>query len=268
MWDWRGANGRLKDISCRDMLRGLDAAGAIQLPKAQSCSRKAGSSDRIALMEHDTAPISCHLGALAPLRVEIAASKPDLAEFKSYISQYHYLGFDRSIGESMKYRVSSRDGRHLALLMFGASAWACAPRDRYIGWDARERRAGLHLTSDNTRFLIFPWVAVPHLASHALSLVERRLSRDWEAKYGHPVFLIETFVETARFRGVCYSADNWTRVGSTTGRGRNSTSMAAALPIKDVWVRPLRGDFREKLAAASGGGGGCGPVSNARPAEG
>jgi hypothetical protein len=170
------------------MLRDLDTAGAIQLPKAQSCSRKAGSSDRIVLMEHDVAPIDCHLGVLTPLRVEIAASKPELAEFKSYISQYHYLGFDRSIGESMMYRVSSRDGRHLALLMFGASAWACGPRDIYIGLDARERLAGLYLTANNTRFLIFPWVAVPHLASHALSLVERRLSRDWEAKYGSRFF--------------------------------------------------------------------------------
>jgi hypothetical protein len=247
MWDWRGENLQIKDISCRGLLRSLEAAGAVRLPKAQSVSRKAGNPDRIVLMEHDTAPIAGALDALTPLRVETATSKADLAEFKSYISQYHYLGFYRSLGETMKYRVSSRDGRHLALLMFGASAWSCRDRDAYIGWNREQRAARLHMLTNNSRFLVMPWVAVPCLASHVLGLVSRRISGDWEAKYGHGLAALETFVEFGRFRGVCYQASNWIRVGRTSGRGRNDADNLRALPEKDIYLLPLNPRWRKKL---------------------
>jgi hypothetical protein len=135
--------------------------------------------------------------------------------------------------------------------MFGSSAWRCAPRDKYIDWTDEERRAKLYLTTNNTRFLILPWVRIPYLASHVLSVISRRISQDWQRKYGHPLHLLETFVERDRFAGTCYKAANWTRVGETTGRGRDSVSARATLPIKDVYVRPLTADFRKKLAGQS-----------------
>jgi len=134
----------------------------------------------------------------------------------------------------------------LALLMFGSAAWSCAGRDAYIGWSKEQRAAGLQYMTNNTRFLIPQWVRVPCLASYALSLVGKRISRDWEFKYGHPLAALETFVEQ-RFRGICYQASNWRRVGSTSGRGRDGGHHNAILPIKDIYLRPLRKDFREVL---------------------
>ncbi|MDR3121512.1 MAG: DUF4338 domain-containing protein [Clostridiales bacterium] len=247
LWDWKAATGQLKDISCRDLLRDLEAAGAVVLPTAQKISRRAGVHERIAHMEHCTEPIRAELRELTPLRVKIVSSKPGIAEFKSYIDQYHYLGFDRSVGESLKYFITSRDGRTLALLMFGSAAWKCASRDTFIGWSSEDRRANLYFMTNNNRFLIPEWVRVSHLASHVLALIARRLSHDWETKYGHPIYLLETFVETDRFRGTCYKAANWIHVGRTTGRGRDSISMKATLPTKEVWMFPLCKDFREKL---------------------
>jgi len=244
LWNWRGPNGQIKDISCRDMLRDLDAKGKIKLPKAL---RKGGSSNKVVQLCHDTIPVECSVKEIMPIRIEIVTDNDSLAVFKSYISQYHYLGYDRSIGENIKYTVFSQDGTPLACVMFGSAAWSCRPRDDVIGWTRDIRPQNLPFMTGNSRFLIFPWVRVPHLASHILSLVARRISSDWIAKYGHPLYLLETFVERDRFKGTCYKAANWIFVGSTTGRGRNSVRGGAAIPVKDIYIYPLVRDFREKL---------------------
>jgi len=248
MWDWIGENGVFKDISCRDVLRALDAAGKIELPRSLYSTRAARGADRVDLLQHDTTPIELSLKELTPLAVEVVAGKGSLMEFKSYIEQFHYLGFDRSIGENMKYFVCDQKGRRLACLMFGSAAWSCEQRDSYIGWDRERRKSALKYVTNNSRFLIFPWVSVRCLASHVLSLICRRISSDWVAKYGHPVHLIETFVELGRFRAVSYRAANWKRVGITAGMGRNSkTGKVGELPLKDIYVYPLHRQFREKL---------------------
>jgi hypothetical protein len=135
--------------------------------------------------------------------------------------------------------------------MFGSAARKCSPRDSYIGWGRERRETSLKYMTNNSRFLIFPWVQIPHLASHILSLVCRRISSDWVAKYGHPVHMLETFVECGRYRGTCYKAANWKYVGKTTGRGRNSRTPVGELPIKDIYVYPLHKQFREKLNGLS-----------------
>lgn len=244
MWNWRGPNGQTKDMSCRDMLRALDKAGKITLPESQTAARKTGVRSVIKHLVHDETPVTQNLRELRPLRVEVVSKKADLEQFKSYIDQYHYLGFDRYIGESMAYMVYSRDGVLLSCLLFGSAAWSCMERDRYIGWSREQRRHRLSLLTNNTRFSVLPWVRVPHLASHILSLITRRISADWERKYGHPVYLLETFVENRRFRGVCYRAANWIRVGSTTGRGRDGGHHNTILPIKDIYLYPLADDYR------------------------
>jgi hypothetical protein len=252
MWDWRGENGQIKDVSCRDVLRALDGAGKIKLPKKLRNGHSKGGADRVALMLHDMAPIGGALPELLPLAIEVVTGKEGLMEFKSYIEQHHYLGYDRSIGENIKYFVRDRRGRRLACLMFGSAAWRCGPRDRHIGWDGDRRKVALRYVTNNARFLIFPWVSVPHLASHVLALVCRRISSDWVAKYGHPLYMLETFVECGRFRGTCYRAANWEFVGKTSGRGRNCRTSAGELPIKDIYVYPLHGRFREKLCGGAG----------------
>jgi hypothetical protein len=247
MWRWQGSNGKLKDISCRDLLRDLDRAGRIRLPAPLKPSRSGGGSDVIKHIEHDTTPIIETLPELRPLRIENVRSGRDLTTFKSYIDQYHYLGFDRTIGENMKYMVYSRDGQPLSCLLFGSAAWSCRARDEFIGWDKGQRVCGLSYMTNNTRFLIFPWVKVAHLASHILSLVAHRVADDWQFKYGHPVYCLETFVEASRFRGISYRAANWIHVGSTTGRGRDGGHKDAILPIKDIYLYPLAKNFKAAL---------------------
>jgi len=167
--------------------------------------------------------------------------------FKSYIHQFHYLKYDRSIGESMKYIVYSNAGVPLSCLMFGSASWKCYDRDKYIGWDTEQRQQGLTFTANNSRFIVFPWVRVDRLASHILGRVARRISSDWQKKYGHPLYMLETYVERQRFRGICYRAANWRFVGITAGLGRNYTYKSEGVPLKDIYIYPLCGDFKEKL---------------------
>lgn len=247
LWHWQGPSGELKDISCRDLLRELDRAGRIKLPAPLKPSRLGGGADIITHIEHDTTPIIETLPALRPLRMENVRSGKALTSFKSYIDQYHYLGFDRTIGENMKYMVYSRDGQPLSCLLFGSAAWSCRARDEFIGWDKEQRVHGLSYLTNNTRFLIFPWVKVAYLASHILSLVAQRVADDWQFKYGHPVYCIETFVEAGRFRGSSYRAANWIHAGRTTGRGRDGGHKHAILPIKDIYLYPLAKNFKAAL---------------------
>ncbi len=243
MWDWRASNGQTKDMSCRDLLCSLEKAGKIKLPASRNGPKKVGVRLAIKHFTHDTTPVTCSLKEIRPLHIEVVSSKTDIEQFKSCIDQYHYLGFDRYVGERMAYMVKSRNGVLLSCLLFGAAAWSCMERDRYIGWGKEQRSRRLNLLTNNSRFLILPWVIVPHLASHILSLIVSRISTDWEKKYGHPVCLLETFVEIERFRGTCYRAANWIRVGSTTGRGRDGGHHNIILPIKDIYLYPVAKDY-------------------------
>jgi hypothetical protein len=199
------------------------------------------------MVEYIAKPIGAKLRGVTPLQIQIVSTSEDTRLFKSYIYQYHYLGFDRSVGESIKYLVYSKNGDILACLMFGSSAWSCRARDEYIGWDATQRQAGLQLLTNNSRFLILPGVNISHLASHILGAIARRISDDWQAKYGHRVYLLETFVERGRFKGTCYKAANWECVGKTAGMGRNCKTTVGELAEKDIYVYPLTADFRVAL---------------------
>lgn len=248
LWDWRMPNGQVKDISCRDMLRALDKAGKIILPKPIKKGGYAPSKNKyLQTFLHDKTPIEIKLSALQPLQVKVVEEKQQVHEFKSYIEHYHYLGFDRTVGENMKYMVFSAGGRLLACLLFGSAAWSCRDRDEYIGWDKQSRKLNLQEVTNNVRYLVLPWIKVPHLASHILSLISHRLSSDWEKKYGHPIYCLETFVECDRFLGTCYKAANWVNVGKTTGRGRDDIDKTASLPIKDIYLYPLNKKYKKLL---------------------
>jgi hypothetical protein len=226
------------------MLRALDKAGVITLPAPQTTPVR---RKPILHLTHEMAPIECPLKELLPLNVQIAGEKDTVTEFKSFIDQFHYLGFGRTVGENLKYVVHSNNGTVLSCLLFGSAAWACRARDLHIDWDKKRRSASLHLLTNNTRFLIPQWVRVPYLASHVLSLVMRRISEDWVFAYGHPLLAVETFVDTSRFRGVCYKAANWIHVGRTTGRGRDGGHHKAITTEKDVYIYPLAKGYNQKL---------------------
>ena len=162
---------------------------------------------------------------------------------------YHYLGHRNTVGENLRYLVRDRVGRPVACALFGSAAWKCAARDTFIGWERGARERNLQELTNNTRLLVLPWVEVPHLASHLLGSLGRRIRADWQAKYAHPVHALETFVDRSRFRGTCYRAANWVRLGATQGRSRNDRKHSIRASVKDVYLYPLIPDFRQQLCA-------------------
>ena len=187
------------------------------------------------------------MDAVRPLTIRQVRRTNEEPLFNSLLEQHHYLGYTQPVGEHLKYLVSAHD-RPIACL-----AWSSAPRhlgcrDRFIGWSPEVRQQNLRFLAYNLRFLILPWVTVPHLASHVLAGVARMLSRDWERVYGHPVYFLETFVDPQRFGGTCYRAANWIFLGRTTGRGKDDRTHQPNRPIKDVLGYPLCRRFRHVLS--------------------
>jgi len=248
LWDWRAANGQLKDMACRSLLLRLEQAGAIRLPPRQRKSPNGYRNRSPLWVPHRSEPIACALKDLAPLEITCVenASAADRL-FRCLLNTYHYLGLRNTVGENMKYLVHSRDGRPVACLLFGAAAWKCAARDAWIGWQPSARERNLPYLANNTRFLVLPWVSVAHLASHLLARVARRIQADWLAKYGHSLHCLESFVDTSRYRGICYRAANWQLVGESTGRSRNDRQRRLRVARKAVYLYPLSRRFRQYL---------------------
>lgn len=248
-WGWTNAKGHLKDMAARSVLRKLDARGLIELPAAVRSANNALRHRVDAAVGVEPRPITGSLDAVQPLRILPVRGRSQSQLFRALLCAHHYLGYGGPVGENLRYLVFDREERALGCLLFGAAAWRVACRDRFIGWDPSARAQGLSRIANNMRFLILPWVRVPHLASHLLGQVSRRVSTDWQRQYGHRIALLETFVDTERFRGTCYAAANWLRVGETTGRSRNSRHKRPQVPIKAVWLYPLGQHFRAQLGA-------------------
>jgi hypothetical protein len=179
--------------------------------------------------------------------LELAHTSGSRRRVRQLLAQYHYRGFHGAVGENVQYLARDFRGRELTVMVFGAAAWKVAVRDRFIGWSVEQRQQHLGAIANQQRFLILPWVRVSHLASHLLGLATRRLSADWQARYGHPVWLVETFVELDRFTGAAYRAAGWLELGATTGRTRQDRHRTLQSPLKSVWVRPLHSVFRRHL---------------------
>jgi len=249
-WNWRNAQGRIKDMAARTLLLKLERRGCIELPARQRPSSNHFRNRRAPLVEPAAEPIRSDLSKLRPLSASLVVPRSDdLRLFKGLLGRHHYLGHRNTVGENLRYLIRDRHGRPLACALFGSAAWKCADRDRFLGWDRACRERNLQALTNNTRFLILPWVEVPHLASHVLGLIARRIRDDWQAKYGHPVHALETFVDRSRFKGTCYRAANWMRLGATQGRTRNDRDRRIHAPVKDVYLYPLIPDFRRELCA-------------------
>ena len=251
LWDWRNGAGRLKDMAARSLLLKLQARGLIHLPPAQRRTHRpaaqAPPTFQPQLLPTWPTPIEAPLQALQPVRLELARALPLRRRVTQLLAQYHYRGFRGPVGENVQYLARDQRGRELAVMVFGAAAWKVAVRDQFIGWSAAQRQQHLAGMANQQRFLILPWVRVPHLASHLLALASRRVSADWQTCYGHPVWLLETFVETDRFAGTTYQAAGWIALGQTTGRTRQDRHRTLQTPRKSVWVRPLHPAFRQRL---------------------
>jgi len=251
-WDWRNGKGQIKDMACRSLLLKLEDMGQIRLPARRGGRPNERGYRHVPQMAHDRSPIEGDLKALQPIRIEpLQTGDPHLSLFKFLLHRHHYLGLHTCVGESIKYMAHDRHGRVVACVLFGSAAWKAKARDAFIGWDAGSRVRNLFLLTNNTRFLVLPWVRVKNLASHILGKVCGRISADWMEKYGHPVHLLETFVERERFRGSCYRAAGWIHVGTTAGRGRNDRDQTLSVPTKDIYLCPLSADFRGRLYACA-----------------
>lgn len=247
-WNWRNAQGRMKDMAARTLLLKLERRGLIELPARQRPSTNHFRNRDLPPAAPPGAPIHGRLDDLRPLSASLTGpGSDDLRLFKSLLASFHYLGHRNTVGENLRYMIRDRHGRPVACLLFGSAAWKCADRDGFLGWDRTCRERKLQYVTNNTRFLVLPWVEVPHLASHVLGLVSRRIRRDWLEKYGHPVHTLETFVDTSRFKGTCYRAANWMRIGQTQGRTRNDREHRIRESVKDVYLYPLVPDFRKRL---------------------
>ncbi|HTM13815.1 MAG TPA: DUF4338 domain-containing protein [Bryobacteraceae bacterium] len=248
IWQWKQANGALRTMVCRGLLLMLHRAGEIELPPVRFKTLNpfvVRATPPPMLI--DTTPIAVALKELRPIELQQVRRTGDEPLFNSLMEQHHYLKYEQPVGEQLKY-LAWAQGRPIACL-----AWSSAPRhlgsrDRYIGWNAEARRRNIRFIAYNTRFLILPWVHVPHLASHLLGRMAAILSNDWHRMYNHPIYFAETFIDPGRFRGTCYRAANWQLLGLTTGRGKNDQTNKPNRPIKEILGLPLTPRFREYLS--------------------
>jgi hypothetical protein len=245
VWNWAQPNGELCDAVCRGLLLGLHRAGHITLPVARCAiprARRAPSAPVDVL----ATPLVARLSEVSPVEIRQVRRTPEEALVNGLIAQHHYLGYTQPVGEHLKYLVTTQ-GRPIACLCFSSAPRHLGPRDRHIGWSQAARKANIRLVAYQSRFLILPWVRVPHLASHLLGRISARLAADWESVYAHPVYFTETFVDPLRYRGTCYRAANWTYLGMTTGRGKDCATKRPNRTLKQVFGYPLVKDFRSRL---------------------
>jgi hypothetical protein len=251
-WQWVQPNGRVRDMVCRGLMLALHRRGRIELPPVRRVMpNPLAQRRRPALVPVDTTPLCAPLAQIQPLQFRQVRRTPEEALFNSLIEQYHYLKHVQPVGEHLKFLVYAQQ-RPIACLAWSSSPRHLASRDRFLGWSAEARRQNIRFLAYNLRFLLLPWVSIPHLASHLLARMARQLSAEWQQVYGHPLYFLETFIDPQRFRGTCYRAANWILLGTTTGRGKDDVHHRGPnRPSKQVLGYPLCADFRERLQEVS-----------------
>jgi hypothetical protein len=249
-WDWRNGTGQLKDMAARSLLLKLHERGLVNLPPRRRTPFNRMGWQRRTEVVWDEEPVHCALTELQPLRLEeVSRQREGRKLVEAALGEFHYLHQAGPVGENLQYCLRDRQDRPLAFALFGAPAWKCQDRDQFIGWTVEQKERNLGLVANNTRLLILPWIRVQRLGSWLLSRISRRISQDWQRKYGHRIVVLETFVEQDRFRGTVYQAANWRRAGLTKGRTRQDRRHQMQAPIKEVYLYPLQSNFREVLCA-------------------
>jgi hypothetical protein len=246
---WYRANGQRKDMSCRVALLKLHRKGLLSLPQPTKVITRNNDIDHsISLPE---IAITKSVEQIDGLSLVLVSNKHGSTLWKVMIQRYHYLGYTPLVGAQLRYVIRSDEG-YLGAISFSASAWKVAPRDQFISWSDNARQANLPYVICNSRFLILPWVHSKNLASKILSLSAKRVVVDWYHVYGYRPVLLETYVEQQRFSGTCYRAANWINVGQTQGRGKLDRNHECSVPVKDIYLYPLRPDFRYLLCWEGG----------------
>jgi len=251
-WSWVQKNGAPCDGVCRQLLLLLHRAGHITLPpsrrpiwssRPQPARRR--SVERVFV---PSVALTARLGEIGPVEIRQVRRTGEEALVNSLVAQHHYLGYAQPVGEHLKYLVTAR-GQPVACFFWSSAPLRLDLRDEHIGWSPEARRKNLHLCAYQSRFLILPWVRVPHLASHLLGRMSRQLGADWQRVYAHPIYFVQTFVDPSRYRGTCYRAANWTYLGMTAGRGNNAPTQKPTKSVKQVYGYALVKDFRQRLCS-------------------
>ena len=245
-WNWVQPNGRLKDMACREVLLTMKRKGLISLPPRVNSAHNENRNRFIPVVEVMQSPLQGKPSQFQPVQLQLVRNTSLEPLYNSLIQQHHYLGYRQIVGNHLKYMAFIGE-QPVACLGWGSAAWSVKSRESFIGWDKPTKVNNLHLVANNTRFLILPWIEIKFLASKVLALNTRRISEDWFKIYNHHVYLLETFVEQNRFKGTCYKAANWVRVGQTKGTAKRGHDHLFHGKIKDVYLYPLRKDFRKKL---------------------
>jgi hypothetical protein len=243
-WNWVQPNGRLKDMACREVLLTLYRKGLLDYPQALQDSNNIKRA--VPKIQINETPINCDLADLEPVRVKMVRHTDQEKLYDSLVEQFHYLGYTQIVGNHLKYMAFSGD-IPLACIGWGSAAWAVKSREQFIGWTKPVKNKHLHFIANNTRFLVLPWVTVKCLASKILALNIKRISSDWVNIYHYPLYMLETFVEQDRFKGTCYKASNWIRVGETKGTSKKGHKHLRHDRIKDVYLYPLQKNFKKLL---------------------
>ncbi len=247
-WNWVQLNGVPCDMVCRGLMLTLERAGHIQLPPPKGRPVNPLAQRRRPLRPQiDDSHITGKLKDIGPIEFRLVRRTPEEALFNGLIEHHHYLGYTQPVGGQLKYMAYAM-GRPLACLSWSSAARHLGPRDRFIGWNPEARRRNIGSIAYNSRYLILPWVHVPHLASHILGRMAAMISKDWERLYGHRIYYLETFIDPGRWKGTCYLAANWIPLGLTTGRGKDSTSLRPNRSLKQVLGYPLEKQFRRRFS--------------------
>ena len=248
LWQWTKPNGQLKDMTCRVALSRMQADGLITLAPSQIPNARRRPHFAPTQASDPQTPLTQPVHELGSLTLHPVTGTAPSRLWNEYIARYHYLGYTPMSGSQIRYNIFAGE-QLVALISFGASAWKLAQRERFIGWQEPQRLKNLQLVVNNARFLILPWIQSKGLASKILSMAARHLPEDWLKRYGFRPVLLETFVEVERHRGTCYKAANWINVGQTAGRGKKSSSHRQLIPVKDIWLYPLRKNFATVLCS-------------------
>lgn len=248
--DWRRPNGGLKSRECFQFLQQLrEQAVVSSLPQLRPRARRGPRTPKIDAASDPQPVLTGSLAGFVPLQLRRVQTPEQGHLFRQFLHRYHYLGFKVPYGASLRYFVQCQNPPHqlLACLLFKSAGWRMAPRDEWIGWNSQARRANLPRVINNSRFLIFPWVEIPNLASHILSLAARQIASDWEQMYNARPVLLETLVDRTHYAGTCYRAANWIWVGVTQGRGRMDRFHQSPTERKDILMYPLARRWRQIL---------------------
>jgi hypothetical protein len=252
--EWKRPTGGLKNLECRQFLESLSAQGLLSLPALRNTKKRGPQVVHQTARSDEQAPIGGSAGQYEPLRFELLRGDAggNSALFRDYLQRYHYQGYKVPFGAHLRYLVRSEQcpEQVLACLLWTSPAWKLAERDRWIGWSPEVRARNLQFIVNHGRFLILPWVRVKGLASKILGHCARVIPSDWETVYGIRPLLLETLVEPERFRGTCYQAANWIRLGMTAGRGRMDRYNEVLGTPKELYVYPLCRKVQQRLIDA------------------